>query len=193
MKFQQMERWVQHFAGSILAFRRTKHGRDEMSIHNTVFLTFFGFLIQTSAAHAKQAPTLFQLAGQYESAVEQFEKVVLRVRGIDRSDEKWVDRLDDESARLRLAARNPRHLSKFLNEWRQLKQLHAKVEERIFGKYTPHHDLIQCWSIVVYQRDLLEIELVYRLENQQHRNGVEPIRTKNAWRDRYLRTMASIQ
>ncbi|KAA1260821.1 hypothetical protein LF1_33630 [Rubripirellula obstinata] len=161
-----------------------------MPLRNAASFVLVTVLIHASAAYAENRPPLYQLAGQYESAVERFEKVVLRVRGIDRTDEKWVDRLDDESARLRRAARNPRHFSKFLNEWAELKKLHSNVEARIFGKYTPNHDLVHCWSVVVYQRDLLETELFFHVENQRHGNSVRPIRVNNARRDRYLKAMS---
>ena len=162
-----------------------------MKISTALSVLIFGLLIHSSHAHAEQRSPLYKLACRYESAVEHFEKIVLQVRGIDRSDEKLVDRLDDESARFRFAARNPRHLSKLFNEWDQLKKLHAEVEAKIFGKYTPNHELIYGWDAVVIQYDLFDQELFYHIENQRHGNSVRRIPTSNAWRDRYFRTTAS--
>lgn len=120
-------------------------------------------------------------------AVENFEKIVLSVRGIDRADERLVDRLDDEAARFRLAARNPRHFNKLFSRWERIQKLHAQVEARIFGKYTPNHELIRGWDVVVYQYELFDLELFYHVENQRHGNSVRRIPTSNSWRDRYFR------
>ena len=155
----------------------------------TCVVLLLGFVLPTSVAPAAQTTPLFQLAGQYETAVENFERAVLSVRGIDRSDEKLVDRLDDATAKMRLAARNPRHLNRLVHEWQDVQKLEAQVEAKIFGKYTPHHDLIQAWQTVIYYRSLFAEEFFYHVENPRHGNSVRRIQSSSARRDSYLRPL----
>lgn len=183
-----MARFMQQL---LIPIHAQTHDGDHMKICTALFAIVSALLVHASPAHAEHRPPLYNLALRYESAVENFEKTVLQVRGIDRADERLVDRLDDDAARFRLAARNPRHLNKLFNEWDQIQKLHAQVEARIFGKYTPNHELIYGWDVVVYQYDLFAQELLYHVENQRHGNSVQRIASSNAWRDRYFQSAAS--
>ena len=143
-------------------------------------------------AKADDGSPLFILARQYEAAVEQFERIVLSVPGIDRADEKLVDRLDDRVARFRLAAKNPRYLNRLFNEWREVQKLHAQVEQRIFGKYTPNHELIYGWEVVAYQQSLFAEEFLYHVENPRHGNSVRRIPASNTRRDQFFRSTPAL-
>ena len=147
-------------------------------------------LSQMPAAEADRARPLFELACQYEASVEQFERIVLKLRGIDRADEQLVDRLDDRTARFRLAAKNPRHINRLLQEWRQVQELHSLVERAIFGKYTPTRELIYGWDVVRYQQALFADELFLEFENPNRGNSVRRVSASNSRRDQYLRTLA---
>ena len=57
-----------------------------------------GILGFGSVAQASGSKALFRLADQYRTAVDTFETIVFRVRGVDRSDKRLVDRLDDAVA-----------------------------------------------------------------------------------------------
>jgi hypothetical protein len=148
-------------------------------------LLLLGFGFPSSQANAAQTAPLFKLASQYRAAVNDFEKVLLKVRGIDRNDERLVDRLDDETARLRLAARNPRHLNKMYHKWRQVQQLHAQVQSTIFGKYTPNHELVEQWESVSYFYSLFAEEFFFEVENPRHGNTVRRFQSSSARRNAY--------
>lgn len=150
-----------------------------------------GLLLSTPATAGSPKPPLYELAKRYESSVENFEKLVLAVRGIDHADEKVVDRLDDAAADVRLAAKNPRHQNRLFHRWQTAKKWHAEVEQRIFGKYTPNHDLMVSWQIVRYHYDLFAEEYFYHVENPQHDRSVRRIPTSNKLRDRYLQSLRS--
>ncbi len=145
-----------------------------------------GILGFGSVAEARGSKSLFRLADQYRTAVDTFEQIVLRVRGVDRGDERLVGRLDDASRQMRLAARNPRHLNRLYHEWRDVQKLHAEVEAAIFGKYTPNHDLVEAWNLVSYSYVLFAEEYFYQIENPGHDGGVRRIPLRSARRDSYL-------
>ena len=145
-----------------------------------------GILTEASVAQAASKRPLYILACQYGAAVDQFERTVLSVRGIDRGDERLVDRLDDASGKMRLAARNPRHLNRLFHEWQDVQKLHAEVEAKVFGKYTPNHDLVQAWNVVAYQFVLFAEEYFYQIENPGHDGAVRRIPTSSARRNSYL-------
>ncbi len=146
-----------------------------------------GFLSCACNAQAKGSNSLYVLANQYRVAVDAFEETVRSVRGVDRGDERLVDRLDDATAKMRLAAKNPRHLSRLFHEWRAVQKLHAEVERTIFGKYTPNHDLIQAWNVVAYNYVLFAEEYFYQIENPDHDGAVRRIPQNSARRDSYLK------
>ncbi len=145
-----------------------------------------GLASQTSVANAAQDSALFPLACQYRAAIVGFEDAVLRVRGIDRGDERLVDQLEDATAKMRLAARNPRHLNRLFHEWQDVKKLHAQVEMTIFGKYTPHHELVQRWNAARYHYALFADEFFYQVENPRHGNTVRKVQSSSARRASYL-------
>jgi hypothetical protein len=151
-----------------------------------VLFATVSILIQASDTQAASKRPLYVLACQYGAAVDQFEQTILSVRGIDRGDERLVDRLDDASGRMRFAARNPRHLNRLFHEWQDVKKLHAEVEARIFGKYTPNHDLVQAWNLVAYHYVLFAEEYFYQIENPGHDGAVRRISQSSARRNSYL-------
>lgn len=145
-----------------------------------------GLLVSVSTARGEHMSPLYELAAQYEASVESFERIVLKTRGIDRSDKRVVDRLDDASRKLRLGTRNPRHLNRVFHQWQNVQQLHAQVESLIFGKYTPHHDLVRSWNTVRYYQALFAEEFFYHVENPRHGNSVRRVQSGSARRDSYL-------
>ncbi len=157
-----------------------------MRTYITLCITFAALLGITTEARAEHRPALFELARQYEASAEQFEQVVLSVRGIDRSDEQLVDRLDDAAARFRRAAQNPRHLNRLYFEWQKIQKLQAEVESNIFGKYTPHHDLFYTWRVVQQRNLIFAEEFFYHVENPDHAQGVRRVMETSARRDRYF-------
>ena len=144
------------------------------------------FVTSASNAEAEQKQPLYNLATRYESSVKLFERMVLQTRGIDRADERLVDRLDDATKRLRLGARNPRHLNRVFHEWQNVQKLHAQVEATIFGKYTPNHELVRSWDEARYSYALFAEEFFYHVENPGHGNTVRRISSTSARLDRYL-------
>lgn len=138
----------------------------------------------------EDAGSLYALASQYEREIEAFEKIILRVRGIDRSDERLVDQLDDESGRLRQAARNPRHFNRMFRQWREVQALRQKTGSSIFNKYTPQGDLIRQWERVLYAEDLFAEKFVLKVENPGHRNSVRRLGRPSVRRDAYLLPLA---
>lgn len=152
----------------------------------TLAITLVGVFGSGSVARGTGSESLYVLADRYRVAVRDFEQTLLDVRGVDRGDERLVDRLDDTSARMRLAARNPRHLNRLFHEWRDVQRLHATVESTVFGKYTPNHDLIQAWNVVAYQYVLFAEEYFYQIENPSHDGTVRRIPANSARRNSYL-------
>jgi hypothetical protein len=141
---------------------------------------------QASENQTEDSNALLYLAARYEASVESFERLVKRVRGIDRADESLVDRLDDAAGRLTTAAKNPRYLNQLRHRLSDVLKRHAEVEERIFGKYTLHHDLLHCWRVTDYQLALLFEEYVLEVENPNHTQSVQPLRSSNSRRQAYL-------
>ena len=154
----------------------------------TSAILFGSLAMSSSRAAAAEESVLYPLAMRYEAAAKQFESLVNQVRGIDRNDERLVDRLSDAAVKLRLAARNPRHFNRVFYQWKDVQQLHAQVEARIFGKYTPNHELLNAWDAVVYYYSSFAEEFVYQVENPRHGNSVRKLDSPNALRDRYLGT-----
>lgn len=159
---------------------------NEMKIWTACLALVIGFTASASHANGEHTPPLYELATRYEATVKVFEQVVLKTRGIDRADERLVDRLDDATKKLRLGARNPRQLNRVFYEWRDVQKLHAQVEATIFGKYTPHHDLVRSWDEVRYSYSLFAEEFFYHIENPRHGNSVRRAQSSSARRDSYL-------
>ena len=137
---------------------------------------------------ADTPPTFYQLATKYRASVEQFERLLKDIGSIDRNDERFVDRLEDATRKMKLAARNPRHANRLFHEWQDVQRLHREVEERIFGKYTPNHDIDKAWYAVTYYHALFAEEFMYDLENPRHDGTVRRKPTTNARRNSYLRS-----
>ncbi|TWU50831.1 hypothetical protein Poly51_41240 [Rubripirellula tenax] len=140
-------------------------------------------------ARAGDTTPLCRLAAQYHAEVKAFEATVLHIRGIDRFDERLVDRWDDETARLLLAARNPRHFNRLNYQWKKVAALQSETEAKIFGKYTPHHDLIGQFDRVLYAQRLFVEEFILHVENPTHDDSVRRLDRPSSRRDSYLTPM----
>ncbi len=125
-----------------------------------------------SSAQRSDNRGIYAAASQYREAVVYFEKLVVAVRGIQRTDERLVDKLEEATKRLRLAARNPRHSSRLRKEWSEIQTLQYQVESVIFGKYTLHHDLVRAWQHVLYTQAIFYEEYTFHLDNPRHGNRV---------------------
>lgn len=139
----------------------------------------------TGAQEGSRRP-IATLAEQYRVAVNDFHQAIKQLRGIDRSDERLVKRLDEASARLRLAARNPRHFNRLFHDWRNVQNVHAEVESKIFATYTPEQGLVQAWNTVAYHYLLFAEEFYYQVESPGQRGTVRRIPENSARRDQYL-------
>ena len=58
-------------------------------------------------ANAERAPSLYQLAANYENSVRNFQDVTKRLRGLNAADRRAITQLLRESRQLRAAAKNP--------------------------------------------------------------------------------------
>jgi len=130
---------------------------------------------------------LLNLATQYDASIDSFERVIKRVRGIDRADLSLVNRLDNAAARLKKASKNPRYLNQLYSRLRDVMKLHAEVEQRVFGKYTIHHDLLYCWRVANYHHALFVDEYVLVVENPDHVRNVRRLQSSSQRRENYLR------
>ncbi|MGI9474299.1 MAG: hypothetical protein ACR2NZ_22350 [Rubripirellula sp.] len=144
--------------------------------------------LQPPTAESAESPAFYKLATQYRSCVERFESLIRSFRGIDRNDERLVDRLEDASRKLKLAARNPRHSNRLFHEWQAVQKLHREVEQRIFGKYTPNHDIDEAWYAVTYYYALFAEEFFYDVENPRHDGTIRRIESTNSRRNSYFRS-----
>ena len=115
---------------------------------------------------------LYAVADNYRNAVVNFERVVVNTRGIQSADERLVDRFEEETKRLRLAARNPRHENRLRYKWGDVRPMQYQVEARIFGKYAPTHELVRAWNAVLYAEAVFNDEYVFQVENPRHGNSV---------------------
>ncbi|WP_218933784.1 hypothetical protein [Rubripirellula lacrimiformis] len=152
----------------------------------TVIVLLSTLMTSPSSALADDNAPLYLLAQQYRNEVKAFERAVLHVRGIDRFDERLVDRWDDETGRLLVPAKNPRHFNRLFHQWKKVESLQAQTEARIFGKYTPHHELIGHWNRVLLAQDYFMEEFVLHVENPGHTNSVRRLDRPSARRDSYL-------
>lgn len=131
-------------------------------------------------------PTLSQLAQRYEAEVAAMQKIVKRTRGVDRSDERLIERFDDEVGRLRLAARNPRHFNRLANQWNRVETLSGQIESTLFSKYTPNRDWLGQWDRVIVAELMFVDAFVLEVENPDHVNSVRRLDRPSARRASYL-------
>ena len=156
-----------------------QHGNDFMREHASVALFFctFGCVLLGSGPSQSYAATnnqaIYSAANDYRAAVVLFERVVKSVRGIQRTDERLVDKFEEATERLALAARNPRHSNRLRNEWRTIQPLQFQVASRIFNKYTYNHQLVRAWDEVLYAQSLFYEEYLFTLDNPRHGNSVQ--------------------
>ncbi len=112
-------------------------------------------------------------ASDFRQAVVQFEKLVVKVRGISRRDELVVDKFEESTRRVVLYAKNPRQTSKLTTEYRKMLDLQAKAEVAIFQKYTAHFGLTELWNVVLWYQQIFEQELAIHMENPRNANRVQ--------------------
>ena len=129
--------------------------------------------IAPAAGEAADNRGIYAAADKYRTAVLAFERVVNNTRGIERTDEKLVDRFEEATKQLRLAARNPRHANRLRYEWSRIQPLQFQVERTIFNKYTLNHDVYESWWRVCYCADVFYHEYVFQLDNPRHGNSVQ--------------------
>ncbi len=155
------------------------HGNDLMSTiaSSRFFFTTLAFALigacPSSSSAATSTQALYAAANDYRAAVVHFERVVKSVRGIQRVDERIVDKFEEATKRLGLAARNPRHSNRLRDEWRTIQPLQFRVESAIFNKYTYNHELVRAWDRVLYAQSIFYEEYLFTLENPKHGNSVE--------------------
>ena len=108
--------------------------------------------------------SLYTQACRYHDAIVAFEDVVKKTRGLQRGDERLVDRLEEEVKRLRTAAKNPRNQNQLRYRYRDIQPMQKKVEDTIFfGRYTLTYDLVVAWEQVIYRQVMFERELAFRV------------------------------
>ena len=90
-----------------------------------------------------------------------------------RTDERLVDKFEEATKRLSLAARNPRHSNRLRDEWRKIQPLQFQVESTLFNKYTYNHQLFRAWDDVLYAQCLFYEEYLFTLDNPKHGNSVQ--------------------
>lgn len=138
-----------------------------------------------STSVATDRNPLYSVANNYRNAVVNFERVVVRTRGIQRIDEKAVDRFEEATKQLRLAARNPSHANRLRYQWRDVRTLQYQIEAIIFGKYTLNRDLAVAWQDVLIAEVIFNDEYVHQVENPRHGNSVQ-LRANSARVNRLL-------
>jgi hypothetical protein len=111
-------------------------------------------------------------SGRFRAAVVDFEKRVKSVRGIDRREERVVDKFEESTKRVQFYARNPRQTARLKTEYQTMLGLQAQAEVAIFRVYTPHHDLIQAWQHVLWCQAILEQEFAIHFEYPRRGNRV---------------------
>ena len=142
----------------------------------TVFLaTLAASLLCSSAVDAQRVDNskLYASAKKFRDAVVKFEKTVVSVRGIERVDERTVDRFEESTRRVMVAARNPRQISRLGSEYRKMVPLQAKAEQAIFEKYTSNRRLLYDWEMVLWCQRLFEQEFAFHIENPRNCSRVQ--------------------
>lgn len=160
-------RWV-HYRPSVIG---STHAGIVMMIKRTLLLFALPFVLsppQSAQAQRTDQTGLYAAATKYREHVIYFEKLIQKVRGIQRMDEKLVNEFEQATRQLRLAARNPRHSSRLRKEWADIQALQFRVESVIFGKYTLNRDIVWAWNCVLYSQAIVYDEYVFLLDNPRH-------------------------
>lgn len=128
----------------------------------SIFSTF-----GADSARADSRSPIYCAADAYREAVREFERLVLRIRYIERVDERLVDDLEDSTARLRSAARDYRRLDRLSQRFAETDRLHCRVESVFFTRpvYPPNRELDLCWrdvsrAYVVLVNELRQLQIV---------------------------------
>ena len=125
-----------------------------------------------SAGHSTP---IYQAADDYREAVRDFERQVLRTRGVSSSIKRLVDDLEDSTSDLKSAARDPARFDRLMNRFADNDALHARVEMTFFGDplCPPTRELAEIWIAVSGSYAAFTYELQYL---QQLRNAKRGIR-----------------
>lgn len=168
--------WVSHPRGQLFPTQ----ARKDFPMYKWVCLTFALAIAAPAVASAADNRGIYAAADKYRSAVVLFEKVVQNTRGVERVDEKLVDRFEEATKRMRSAARNPQHANRLRYEWAKIQPLQMQVERTMFNKYTLNHQLFESWREVLYCADVFYEEYLFQLDNPRHGNSVQrrPMRSR---------------
>ena len=120
--------------------------------------------VDNRAIHAASA--------SFRASVVEFEKLVKSVRGIERREERIVDRFEESTKRVQLYARNPRQTQRLKTEYETMLGLQSQAEIAIFEVYTPNRDLLYAWQHVLWCQALMEQEFAFHFEDPRRGNRV---------------------
>lgn len=136
-----------------------------------VCLSAIGCFVVPQQASASHESPVYCAAEWYREAVRDFERHVLRIRYIERCDERLVDDLEDSTSRLRSAARHPDRLDRLFERFAETDVLHCRVETVFFTEpiYPPNRELEICWRRVAHAYGALVEEM--RCLGSQHHHG----------------------
>lgn len=104
-------------------------------------------------------------AKRFRDAVVDFEKVVRSVRGIERAEERIVDRFEEQNKRVINAVKNPRLGTRLRTEYSRMLTLQAQAQQAIFGQYTPNQKLVAAWQQVEWCQFYFEQQYAFFVAN----------------------------
>ena len=103
-----------------------------MKARNLLIAAAVAIPAQRASAQRADISGMYAAANNYRNAVVLFEKVAKNVRGIERTDERLIDKLEEATRGLRAASRNTRATSRLRREWSEIQTLQYRVEVAIF-------------------------------------------------------------
>ncbi|TWT80089.1 hypothetical protein CA13_15020 [Planctomycetes bacterium CA13] len=120
-------------------------------IPQTLGIVIAAMFFSTSARAAQNSP-LYCAADEYRDAVCHFERDVIRLHYIERSDKRLVDRLEDMTSRLRSESRRAKDFDRLVCTWEEIQRLHYAVNAALFNRpcYPCNPKLEACWRRVEY-------------------------------------------
>ena len=130
-------------------------------------LIVFGFGIVADRVDAQRIDNsaVKESAQRFRQAVMDFEKVVRSVRGIERADERIVDKFEEQNRRVFNAAQNPRLATRLRTEYDKMLVLQNQAERAIFGQYTPNQKLVAAWQYLQWCQYYFEQQYAFFVAN----------------------------